>query len=475
MLRVLLLSICLVPLSAFGHGFSQLSKLVEQGFAVSAEARLLGNDEVLGEIEPDRQLSPASVSKLYIAAAALERWGPQHQFKTRLVTLGEIDGDGTLHGDLVLEGGGDPALSSEDLWRLIQELRQRGVRRIDGQLVVSQWRFGPVECNNDDRCKALTRSANNYNAQLSSAGVNYGSWCMNVAPGLEAGEPARLSSCDTVEPTTQVDNRVSTVAANAATELNAERVTNGEGDVFVVRGDIAHGTSPRTIYRSSSDPAIQTARTLMTLLDQAGIAVDEGYATSVTEPPSDARLLASVEGRPLQELLMRMLNYSNNYMADVLSLGLVDGSQASLDDAGAVLERFSENLSGHGPIRLFSGSGLTTENRTSAQGVNVLLEHMYHRASLFPSFVAGLQSPTNGVMRMIRRGGDVFQAHVMLKTGTLNQPIGVRALAGYFRTESGRWGVFTVLVNGNGSTPYLSWPQVLDPLAEDLETMIGSR
>ena len=60
----------------------------------------------------------------------------------------------------------------------------------------------------------------------------------------------------------------------------------------------------------------------------------------------------------------------------------------------------------------------------------------------------------------------------MLKTGTLNQPFAVRAAAGYFRTAQGRWGGVSVLVNGSGSTPYLSWPEVLDPLSLDLDAMI---
>jgi D-alanyl-D-alanine carboxypeptidase/D-alanyl-D-alanine-endopeptidase (penicillin-binding protein 4) len=101
-----------------------------------------------------------------------------------------------------------------------------------------------------------------------------------------------------------------------------------------------------------------------------------------------------------------------------------------------------------------------------------MLEDMFRQSSLFPSFVAAFQSPANGVMRFIRRGSSTFQNNVMIKTGTLNQPFAVRAAAGYFRTAQGRWGVFSVMVNGNGSTPYLSWTEVLDPLSQDLEAMM---
>jgi serine-type D-Ala-D-Ala carboxypeptidase/endopeptidase (penicillin-binding protein 4) len=466
----------MLSLAASASGFSSLEKMTESGFLIGAEARLLGDGrtpgEVLAAIEPERQLSPASVTKAYLAAAALDRWGPQHRFTTQLVSDGELDGEGVLRGDLVLDGGGDPALATEDLWRLVQRLHQHGVREVDGRLVVSQWRFGPVACLTTDRCEASSRVANAYSALLSSAGVNYGSWCVSVAPGRSAGEPARITHCDSQAAIVGIDNRVETRPPDSGTEFTAERITRDGEDIMVLRGQISLNASPREVYRASSDPAVQAARTLAAMLEQAGIAVRDGYTTTTAEPPTGARTLAAVDGKPLQELLLRTMNHSNNYMADVLALNLVATPRADLQLGGAAIEQFVAGIPDHGPLSLLSGSGLTPENRVSARGTNVLMESMFHRAALFPSFVASLQSPGNGVMRFIRRGSPSFQHHVMLKTGTLNQPVAVRAVSGYFRTHSGRWGVFTVLVNGTTTTPWLGWAQVLDPLAEDLDRMI---
>lgn len=470
--RLLSLVLILLPLFAQASGFTELNRMTERGFLVGAEARLLDTGEVLGAIEPQRQLSPASVSKAYLAAAALDRWGPQHRFSTRLVSAAEIDDQGVLQGDLFLEGGGDPALTSEDLWRLSQRLHQSGVSRVGGRLVISQWRFGPVECITTDRCDARSRVANAYSAPLSSAGVNFGSWCVSVAPAATAGQPARIASCNSQASLVEVDNQVETRPDNSGTELNAERVTRKGRDVMVLRGQISTNAWPRDVYRASSDPAEQTAVTLLAMLAQQGIPVDGETLTSIAEPPANATRLAEVEGKPLQELLLRTMNYSNNFMADVLALGLVETPRADLALGGQAIEQFVAGIPDHGPLTLRSGSGLTTENRTSAGGITRLLESMYHRPALFPSFVASFQSPENGVMRFIRRGSPLFRHHVMIKTGTLNQPMAVRAAGGYFRTQTGRWGIFSVMVNGTSSTPWLNWTQVLDPLAEDLERMI---
>ena len=455
-------------------GFDSVSRLTDKGFHLSAEARLLDDDSVLAAIEPERQLSPASVSKSYLAAAALDRWGPQHRFTTRLVSEARPDAEGVLHGDLILDGGGEPALTTEDLWRLVQRLYQAGVREVSGRLLVSQWRFGPVECITTDRCEARERPRHAYSALLSSAGVNYGNWCVNVAPAEAPGEPANVTGCDSQAAILAIDTRVVTRPDNSGTQLSAERVTRDGRDVMLLSGQISTNAHPRDIYRASSDPADQMALTLLAMLDQSGITVTGGADTTQASPPPAAATLAAVDGKPLQELLLRAMHYSNNYMADMLALNLVETPRADLRSGGAAIEAFVAGIPDHGPVTLLSGSGLTPENRTSARGANALLESLYHRPSLFPSFAATLQSPANGVMRFIRRGSDTFQRHVMLKTGTLNQPVTVRAVSGYFRTASGRWGAFSVLVNGTGSTPYLSWPEVLDPLALDLEQMIDN-
>ncbi|WP_275286769.1 D-alanyl-D-alanine carboxypeptidase/D-alanyl-D-alanine endopeptidase [Halomonas elongata] len=473
-----LLVLSLLPLSAMASGFSRLSTLTDDGFRISAEARLLGtgdrSDEVLASLSPTLSLSPASVSKVYMAAAALDRFGPQHRFTTRLVSTAEPDANGVLGGDLVFDGGGDPALTSEDLWRLVQRLHQAGVREVTGRLVVSQWRFGPVDCITADRCQARRRVDNSYSALLSSAGVNFGSWCVNVAPGAAPGTSAAVTGCDSKVLLPGIDNRVDTRAADSGTQLSALRLTEGGGDVMRLSGQISTNAYPRDLYRASADPADQTAQLLKAMLERAGIRVRGGHATSTVKPPASSRQLAAVDGKPLQEILLRTLNYSNNFMADVLALDMATGPRPTLEQGGAAIEAFAAGIPGHGPLTLRSGSGLTPENRTTASGVNGLLAYMFNQPSLFPSFVAGLQSPSSGVMRFIRKGPANFQDRVMIKTGTLNEPVRVRAITGYFRTESNRWGAFTVLVNGTESTPYLNWTMVLERLSEDLAQLIES-
>ncbi len=80
-------------------------------------------------------LNPASNAKLYTAACALATLHGDHRYETTL--SGRIKGS-VVAGSLVLRGYGDPSLRSADLWELAQELKGRGIRKIEGDIDVEQ-------------------------------------------------------------------------------------------------------------------------------------------------------------------------------------------------------------------------------------------------------------------------------------------------------------------------------------------------
>jgi D-alanyl-D-alanine carboxypeptidase/D-alanyl-D-alanine-endopeptidase (penicillin-binding protein 4) len=82
----------------------------------------------------DRSLVPASNEKLPITYAALESLGPDYQIETDVLGEGELVGT-TWQGSLVLQGHGDPTLSSTDLSSLARQVRERGIRRVAGTVI----------------------------------------------------------------------------------------------------------------------------------------------------------------------------------------------------------------------------------------------------------------------------------------------------------------------------------------------------
>ena len=80
-------------------------------------------------------LPAASLTKISTTLAALDRWGPNHQFETLVSATGPIK-NGVLQGDLVITGGGDPFFVWEEAIALGNSLNQMGIRQVAGSLVI---------------------------------------------------------------------------------------------------------------------------------------------------------------------------------------------------------------------------------------------------------------------------------------------------------------------------------------------------
>jgi D-alanyl-D-alanine carboxypeptidase/D-alanyl-D-alanine-endopeptidase (penicillin-binding protein 4) len=102
------------------------------GGASAAYVIALDGDQPLYALRPDRTLIPASVNKLFVTATALLRYGPEVRLDTSVLTTGEIDADGVLHGNLYLRGGGDPTLTTTRLAELAAEI---GLTEVDGAVI----------------------------------------------------------------------------------------------------------------------------------------------------------------------------------------------------------------------------------------------------------------------------------------------------------------------------------------------------
>jgi D-alanyl-D-alanine carboxypeptidase/D-alanyl-D-alanine-endopeptidase (penicillin-binding protein 4) len=105
---------------------------------VGADQGVYVEDEggaVLVSQAAERAVHPASVSKVATTLALLRRLGPEHRFATRFLAAGPVE-DGVLEGDLVVDAEGDPFFVDENALLVLLALRDAGVRRVTGHLVV---------------------------------------------------------------------------------------------------------------------------------------------------------------------------------------------------------------------------------------------------------------------------------------------------------------------------------------------------
>jgi hypothetical protein len=85
-----------------------------------------------------------SNQKVLATAAALLRLGSTWRFRTEL-SGPPPDGDGTIVGDLVLRGSGDPSLRDAHLDAMAEDLARRGAVRVEGRVLGDPRRIGSDE------------------------------------------------------------------------------------------------------------------------------------------------------------------------------------------------------------------------------------------------------------------------------------------------------------------------------------------
>src|SRR6266581_877608 len=103
----------------------------------------LDSGKTLFEHNPQKLFSPASNSKLYTVALALDRLGAAYPIKTSLYSQSKPDHRGVLKGDLIVYGRGDPTinarLNSNDIFQALEPLvvaiTKAGIKRISGDLI----------------------------------------------------------------------------------------------------------------------------------------------------------------------------------------------------------------------------------------------------------------------------------------------------------------------------------------------------
>jgi len=454
---------------------ADLHELVARGARVTASLVDLDSGRTVEQLDETTRLAPASLTKLVTTAVALETWPVDRTFDTALLSPVALR-EGALDGDLILRGGGDATLDDEKLWLLAAQARDAGLRSVTGRLVVSPT-FGTMPCETRDRCQGLEHSDRAYNAVLSSVGVDFGNWCILVRPGA-VGAGAELRACTGTALPIPVEGRVTTSAEGARSTLQVERLTGAGGDRLRVRGALPAG-EPERVYRAMSDPSLATGQLLREMLIVLGVAVPPGVVVSAAPLPPKTVKLAEVEGLQLKEQLGRMMRYSNNYIADVLTLNLAAELQRRpperLSSASEVLLQYllrprpaSAPIPADLPV-IASGSGLTPENRLSARDLTALLAREYRDARRFPTYLSTLVVPRDAPFAFLKHGGEDWLDRVVLKTGTMNEPVSVAGIAGYVRKKNAGWMAFAIIVNGSERRRQIPLAEALGAARADLE------
>jgi serine-type D-Ala-D-Ala carboxypeptidase/endopeptidase (penicillin-binding protein 4) len=406
----------------------------------------LSHGDTLFSINADVPHTTASTMKVLTSVLALSTLGPQYRFQTDVLTSGTIT-NGTLTGDLILRGDGDPSLSTRFFGRspdaamdsLAQRVVKAGVREVTGRVIGDATAFEARSIPVGWHPRILQDS---YAGRVSALALNEGIVWVTVRPTTR-GQPAEV----VLEPATAaIPLRASVrTVAGASAPLRFTRTAAG----ITATGSIGVDAGPKSYSYIVEDPSSFTTGAFLSALRRNGVQVAGGI--TMARMPAAATPLTAWQSAPLETLVTVMNRESVNPMAEQVyraaargAARQATGTAASADSAIRSLMQRTVGIRADA-IRTTDGSGLSQLDRVSPRAMVQILGYA-DRAPWGQLFHASLPlAGESGTLRN-RMIATMAQTNLHAKTGTTNE---VLALAGYVTARNGELLAFTTMYNGN--------------------------
>jgi D-alanyl-D-alanine carboxypeptidase/D-alanyl-D-alanine-endopeptidase (penicillin-binding protein 4) len=440
---------------------------------------------------------PASNMKIITGSVALAQLGPDYRFNTAFVAAGPVCG-GVLHGDLLVDGRGDPSVSDamrEDamipMREMADSLAARGIKRVSGRVISGFDAFPGSELGYGWSWDDL---GDTYSAGVDELFFNEGYGRVVVHGGRRAASPVRITALPSGHyPHLRVAARTGwapdtlTLAPGGGGAIRSSRYRRSNSDLTVLPDSLGRGLvltgwiAPGAVDTIDVVFPDQNAAYLAALrgaLAERGVRIENrtrqlGNCTGATT----ARALDTLfvyQSAPLRDILHAMEKPSQNQIAEILlrTLGLERAGVGRADSGASVVERqlLAWGAEPDGFV-IRDGSGLSRYDYLSPETIVRTLAAV-RRDTAFNAFYEGL--PIAGIDGTIeyRMRGTAAQGNVHAKTGFIAN---ARSLSGYVTTADGRMLIFSALCN-NWTVSVKDVERVQDAIAvrlAELTTPVG--
>jgi serine-type D-Ala-D-Ala carboxypeptidase/endopeptidase (penicillin-binding protein 4) len=438
----------------------------------------LATGEPLLDLNGDKLFVPASTTKLWSCAMALNTFGADYRFTTPVHLRGDVNADGTLIGDLILRASGDPNLSGrmdssghlvytntdhtysgfmrgeltgidplEGIEDLTQQIADRCTRRVHDVLI-------------DDRL--FDRSPRERDATLRSSPVMVNDNLIDIiiSPGDTPGKPAKIET----KPVTRAvsfDFQVKTVQAGEGNDI---QVVCTSPTTYTVKGRIEVGQKPLMQIAWLLEPADFARAVLIECLEKKGIEVERSGQSAqppenLPDPAEYERLpiIARRVSAPFYDAMKVILKVSHNTHADALPQLVASRYGKRTVQEGLHLQwEFLESIGiEKGTVCFGSGAGGSRSDRVAPRAALRLLRYMATRPDAEDYRLAMPILGVDGTLYNAVKPESPARGKVFAKTGTIGAPnllddtnlLVSKALAGYMTAASDRKVVLAMFVN----------------------------
>lgn len=330
--------------------------------------------DTLININHTQKMIPASNTKLFTTAVALELMGGDYLLSTKILSDDKDISDAKIDGNIYIKGFGNGTFKTEDLDSLVTELYKSGLRKITGNVIGDDTYFDNVYSRDD--------------------------WINEERANVKLPPISAL-----------------------VVDRNRTTITKKKRGRY------------RTYFVNVENPPLFAAKKFRDKLIARGIEV-KGSAKSEQTP--DNAVVISESSISLRNVLKLINKHSDNFLAECLfkSIGAVySGKQGnSLFSTQAIISYIRDNGIYSEGTQVVDGSGISRFDEVTVGAITGLLEQVYFDINHFGDFYNSLSiAGVDGTLED-RLKGTPAENNFRGKTGTLN---GVSSLSGYLTTADG--------------------------------------
>ena len=355
---------------------------------------------ILFEKNADSWFIPASTLKVFTALIALESLGPNFHFTTEFF----LDG----HLNLKIKGQGDPLLTSREIRTISKRigaiLKKKHISEIRGL------RVDGTAFKSDISIPGTSRTLNPYDASVGALSANFNTISFKKRPQEKKEVKQPVSSTQNLKSIPQHPTKW--ISAETETPLVP----------FVWKMVATAGMTKGRIPLPQGTEALYAGHLFKWFLQGESIKTGQ-EVTSEKVNGRDRLIFTWSSPYDLNQVVAKLLYYSNNFMANQLFLTLAlreGGTPATLEKGIKVAMAHAASL-GIKDLVIEEGSGLSRQNRISPRSMLKILQAF---------------KPHHALMK--------YENNEYYKTGTLQ---GIRTRCGYFKDKHGALYPFVIMVN----------------------------
>lgn len=421
--------------------------------------------------EAQRSMVPASMNKIFTTAVGFDNLGADFRFKTTLRYSGTIDKEGILHGNIVIIGGGDPLLGSYRYRQTTPDtvfatwlaaIRAQGIKGVDGRVCYDASVFDNQPLNDSWQWGDV---GNYYGSGVCGLNFHENMFFAYFNAGGKLGYPAELDHIQPAGLSIESHNEVSAGPEGAGDQV----IIYGDpsSNVRLYSGTIPLGKRNFGVRGAMPHPAENCALLFANYMKSHGMNVSSAVS-ECTRHENEKDILDYLSNTYYVIAQYTNLTSNNTYAECILKyLGYKQyGVGSYANGVKAVESFFKENGLNTGGVKLADGSGLSRQNRVTADFVCRFLS----KVAAMPIYGDYSKSMAKvGESGTAKNMLPKLPANIVMrvKSGTMD---GVKTYAGYITNAKGELLSFAVMAN-NFTCPSSQVKVELEKIMMQMATM----